>query len=328
MDREDVVQIMSEKVLSTDWHFLQYHFAPYRDGYEHFLCASMVDACTRIEDVIPGYTDEFSSRLSSLADREMYLPHFEQIIQLLAELYVMRHLACLGLPNAVFTHEPTSTNSDKNPEVGINLSDKSIFVEVKCREYISHHNNRGAAAVEVPARMEGIRELAETLISDGETIVYPRDNVVKDFLISANDKFEGIKKDDPHAISVLVIVWDDFIYEPITSLLNKASGLLTEKSFYANDNGPIGFEYIDAIVIVRQSHHIVRATRDQLPVDGLMHPLDWGKRDAVLPKAYIQVNASPGVGGYICDIFHAHHIDDLQNIAEYRPQEIVFHVQP
>ncbi len=145
MDREEVVRVISEKLLSTDWHFLHYHFAPYKDGYEHFLCASIVDAYTRVEGVIPGYTEEFSSRLASLANREMYSPHFEQIIQLLAELYVIQHLACIGLPNATFTHEPSSTSSDKNPEVGIKLLDKEVFVEVKCREYITHHNNRGAA---------------------------------------------------------------------------------------------------------------------------------------------------------------------------------------
>ena len=327
MGRDEVIHIITEKVLSnSDWHFLHYHFAPYKNGYEHFLCASIVDACTRIEEVIPGYTEEFSSRLASLADREMYLPHFEQIIQLLAELYVINHLACLGLPDAVFLHEPPSTTSDKNPEVGIKLPDKKIFVEVKCREYIPHHNNRGAAAVEVPARMDGARELARTLVNEGETIVYPRHNVIKDFLISANDKFQGIKKDDYNAITVLVIVWDDFIYEPISSLINAVSGLLTENSFYTNDNVPISFGNIDAIIVMRQSHHIVRATRDQLPVDGLTHPLDWGKKDAVLPKAYIPVNASSTIGSYLCDIFQAHHIQELQHVAEYRPQEIVLHV--
>ena len=323
MNRDKVLQIISDKVLTTDWHFLHYHFSPYKDGYEHFLCASMVDACTRIEAVIEGYTEEFASRLASFSDREMYVPHFEQIVQLLAELFVIQHLALLELPDAIFAHEPSSTTSDKNPEVGIEVSDKRIFVEVKCREFISHNNNRGEAAVEVPARMDGIKELAESMVNDDETLVYPRDNLVKDFLVSANEKFEGIKKDYHNAISVLVIVWDDFIYEPISSLLNSASGLITENSFYVNGNNPVVFKYIDAVIVVRQSHHIVRATRNQLPIDGLMNPLNWGKKNSVLPKAYIPVSTTPEIDGYLCDIFQAHHIEELQAIAEYRPQQIV-----
>jgi hypothetical protein len=174
--------------------------------------------------------------------------------------------------------------------------------------------------------MEGIRELAETLIQGDEKIVLPRDNVVKDFLISANEKFHSFKQESPEAITILVIVWDDFIYEPITALLNQSSGLLTDNSFFRNGDGPAKFENINAVILIRQSHHIVRATRDQLPTDGLMHPLDWGNFGTVLPKAYVPVNSTETVDRYLCEILRATHISELADAADYRPQELVLRV--
>jgi hypothetical protein len=326
MTRQEVVDTLLDKILEADWHYLSYHFSPYKEGYEHFLGASIVDSCTRIEAVIPGYTEEFATKLSSFSNREKYQPHYEQIIQLLAELYVINHLATIKFPSASFLHEPTSSDSNKNPEVGIILNDKEIYVEVKCREYIPHHNNRGDASIEVPARMDGIKEVAELMLKDGEHIGYPRDNTIMDFLISANEKFSGFKKDSSKSITVLVIVWDDVIYEPISSLLNRSSGLLTDNSFYKNGGEVVKFENVDAILLVRQSHHIVRATRDQFPVDGLNHPLDWGAKNMVLPKAYIPVNTTHEVDEYLCQILEAHNISELTHVAEYRPQELVFHV--
>ena len=326
MTREEVVGTLLSKILAEKWHYLSYHFSPYKKGYEHFLCASIVDSYTRIESVMPGYTEEFSKKLSSFSNREKYQPHYEQIIQLLAELYVINHLATIKFPSASFLHEPTASDSNRNPEVGIILNDKEIYVEVKCREYIPHHNDRGHTSIEVPSRMDGIKEVAESILKNGEHIVYPRDNTIKDFLISANDKFRGFKNDSSKSITVLVIVWDDCIYEPISSLLNSSSGLLTDNSFYKNGGEAAKFENVDAILLVRQSHHIVRATRDQFPVDGLKHPLDWGAKNMVLPKAYIPVNTNDKVDEYLCQILEAHNISELTHVAEYRPQELVFHV--
>jgi hypothetical protein len=52
----------------------------------------------------------------------------------------------------------------------------------------------------------------------------PRDNPVKDFLVSADAKFEHFKETDANFIGVLVIIWDDFIYEPISSLISESAG--------------------------------------------------------------------------------------------------------
>lgn len=326
MDRSEVAEIICSKILSRNFHWFAYHFETFMQGYEHFLAASIVNCCHNIEPCIPGFSDEFSNRLASLSDKEKYLPHYEQIIQLLAELFVINH-ACMAFPeNAEFILEPKSRNSNKNPELGIKAGSKEIYVEVKCREFIAHHNNRANASLELPTRMSSVREIAQNIIQPGESIVYPRDNAVKDFLISANEKFEGFKNDNPSSITVLVIVWDDFTYEAVSSLLNKATGLITNNSFYREDGKAIKFEYIDAIILVKHSHQLIRATRDQLPIDGLSHPLDWGNKQIGLPKAFIPVNSSNGVDEYLCEIFQAYHIEGLSMFADFNPQDIVFRV--
>ncbi len=204
------------------------------------------------------------------------------------------------------------------------LSGTKLLIEVKCRQFITHHNNRGMAAIELPSRADGLQELASHILKEGETMVLPRDNVVKDFLSSADSKFASFKQEDPTCLCVLVIVWDDFAYEPISSLLNEHSGLLTNKSFYKENGSVVKFNNIDAVLIVRHSHQLVRATRDEYPTEPLTHPLDWGKKDEVLPKALVPVAplSIPTIQ-FLCDIFEAHPIDELNKLADYRPHSII-----
>lgn len=324
MNRNEVVKIFTQKITLKDFHWLSYHFDLYAKGHEHFLAASIVDCCLNVENKLPGFTDKFSDKLASLSNNFKHLPHYEQIIQLLSELLVTNYLCTRFSENAVFILEPTLGKHSKNPELGIKDDGKELYIEVKCREFIAHHNNRASAAIELPTRMDNVREIAADIVQAEETIVLPRDNVVKDFLKSANEKFEVFKQSNPNSITVLIIVWDDFTYEPVSSLLNEATGLLTEKSFYKEGDLPVKFDYINSIVLVKHSHHLVRATRDQVPLDNLTHPLDWGEKKDVLPKAYIPVNSSPEIDEYLCDLFQASHIESLKYFADFRPQEIVF----
>ena len=163
MSRNKVVQLFMDKIMSGEWHWLGYHFSIYRDGYEHFLKASIIDSCLEIERVMPGFSEEFARKLASYSGQEKYLPHYEQVIQLLSELYVIKHLVSIPFDEPEFEIEPTIGESKKNPEIGIRLANKEILVEVKCREYISHHNNRGNAAIEIPSRQDGVLDLAKSI---------------------------------------------------------------------------------------------------------------------------------------------------------------------
>lgn len=326
MDRDDIVRLFFKKVLSKDFHWLSYHFAYYTKGYEHPLAASIVDCCLNVENRISGFSEKFSDKLASLANSYKSLPHYEQIIQLLAELLVFNHLCNVFSQDAKFTHEPVVVKNGKNPEIGIKTEDRELYVEVKCCAYIDYSNKRSRAAIQLPSRIYGFPEVAKDLIKDGETIVYPRDNTIKDFLISADGKFKDFKIINPKALTVLVIVCDDFPNEAISSLLNVSTGLLTDNSYYKNDQGsPIKFNYIDAIILIRHSHHIVSATRDEPLSENLSHPLEWANIQDVLPKAYIPINTSRNIDKYLCELFKSCHIDDLSQIAaDYRPQDIIF----
>lgn len=326
MDRHVIVNMFVEKVLSKDFHWLAYHFTHYTSGHEHSLAASIIDCCVNVESRIAGFSEKFSDKLASLANSDKSLPHYEQIIQLLAELLVFNHLCNVFSQDAEFIFEPVAVRDGKNPELGIKTKDKELYVEVKCREYIKHTNARAKAAIELPTRIPGFPEVAKDLIKEGETIVYPRDNSVKEFLISANGKFKDFKISNPEAITVLVIVWDDFTYEAISSLLSGSSGLLTDNSYYRNDDGsPIKFKYIDAIILIRHSHHIVNATRDEPLSENLSHPLEWANPQKVLPNAYIPINTTRNIDEYLCELFQSCHIDGLSQIAaDYKPQDIIF----
>lgn len=164
------------------------------------------------------------------------------------------------------------------------------------------------------------------MIEERDSIVYPRDNAVKDFLISSDEKFKGFKLKNEHSITVLVIVWDDFIYEGISSLINDFSGLLTENSFYQKDGVAVKFENIDSIILIRHSHQIVAATRDEFLYDGLQNPLDW-EWDGCLPKAYFPVNCCEENEDIICNLFRAYHINELKDFADYKAQDIVFRIE-
>ena len=49
-----------------------------------------------------------------------------------------------------------------------------------------------------------------------------------------------------------MIIWDDFINEPISALTNPNSGLLTQNSFYKDST----FSNVDGVIILRHLHHL------------------------------------------------------------------------
>src|SRR5690606_31386323 len=94
-------------------------------------------------------------------------------------------------------------------------------VEVKTPRLIAHRNTMATKSWQLSARIP----LKDILPVDQTTL--PRDNPVKDFLESASAKFAEYKTCNPSAYRILTIVWDDYIYEPVTALLHPESGLLT-----------------------------------------------------------------------------------------------------
>jgi hypothetical protein len=164
----------------------------------------------------------------------------------------------------------------------------------------------------------------KNLAGDGG-LTLPRDNPVKDFLLNADKKFAQFKAVQAET-SILVIVWDDFIYEPITTLTHEQCGLLTENSYLkdAVTRATGQFAHVDAVVVVRHLTYIVRATRDE-PLIERAHALDFGDSQAI-PNVFIPISDAGLVPGLIQQGLRAVNWDDpsLQLAADYRPKDIVF----
>lgn len=274
--------------LGERWHWFRWHFEQGHEPFVHAFIADMLIACSEIELHIEGFADEFIKRLVSLSGREKDQAHYEQLLQILAELVVIRQVVVYPWPEGTcHLYEPPSDASAKNPELIIATADYRIGIEVKCpslQEHVKSRNTNSIQGVSRALPKDVLEKLAE-----GDAITLPRDNPVKDFLISAESKFAGHHEADPSFFGILVIVWDDFINEPISALVNPASGLLTPNSFYQPDGKPPTISYTDGIVIIRHLHQIARAAGDAPLIDGRVSFIDYGEPHQFPFKALIRV---------------------------------------
>lgn len=162
-----------------------------------------------------------------------------------------------------------------------------------------------------------------TLAGGADQVTLPRDNPVKDFLISADTKFAAFGADDRDFYGLLVVVWDDFIYEPITALIHPASGLLTENSFARTDDGhPLKFEHIDAILLVSHLQYLKWA----LAEDGNTRPFHLSDQsfrwnvDPARPAAYLETPHGRPMPQDVQSLLEARPLDAIPG-AEYRPSD-------
>jgi hypothetical protein len=152
MDRLDLIKYIKSSRIFTSWHWFNYHFSYVDfDGVEHPFAKSIIDACLIIEPKIPGYAFKIINRIASLHGKEKYLGHYEQLMQILAELLVVSHLA-LEFPREKFLDEPTIGSSKKNPELTIEIDGYMIGVEVKSPSLLKHQKTRSTQEIQLPSR--------------------------------------------------------------------------------------------------------------------------------------------------------------------------------
>jgi hypothetical protein len=325
LSRPEICKVILQSQLFQHWHWFRYHFGTVNcPELEHPLAKSIIDALLLCDAAMPGFAQQFIDSFAAIGGKEKFEPHYEQLLQRLAELHVVRQVVSFDWPSGTqFRSEPTAQGSKKNPEITVHEGKQIYGIEVKAPALLGHIRNRSANATQLPARVFSA-DTVTSIAGIGEKPTLPRDNPVKDFLISADDKFRSFKKQDPHFIGVLVIVWDDFIYEPISSLLHNHAGLLTPQTFYRDEAGtPITFPHVDGVFVIRHLHQLMRATRDEDLIDDCEHPLDFGI-DGVFPfKAFI---ANP-FGTPVPDIL----VRCLQGYpprpemgAEYIPKDLVW----
>lgn len=305
---------------SESWHWFRYHFSMLP---LHPLAQSVIDAASDCERLVPGLGVQFVNDIAGICGMERHEPHYDQLLQKLAELLVLRQLLVLEWPaGTTFQHEPAVSATGKRPELRVATPERSFLFEVKTPSLLEHIRVRRTNAIQVPGRVLERAQIEK--LADGGGITLPRDNPIKDFLVDAEKKFSQFKAVQAET-SILIIVWDDFIYEPITALVHEHCGLLTPNSYLRDGAGEaVRFESIDAVVLVRHLAYFYRATRDE-PLEERAHALDFGD-DYSLPNVIITLCDPPLVPDIIRSGLRAAQWDDpaIQNAADYRPKDIVF----
>lgn len=304
--------------IRAGWHWLGDNFTPGSDGFISVGGATVL-ALAQVDAVMPGFADEQLSRLEAMGGPEKNMKHYAQIVSWYAELLVILKLAEQSwTAPTTFLMEPTAGDSKYNPEVVIELDGVgSLGVEVKAPDLLEHSNTRTTN----PWQLAGRTEITPASLEGAVTL--PRDNPVKDFLVHADKKFAGFRAADSDFRSILVIVWDDFINEPVTALLSPSSGLLTQQSFHRENDVAIEYSNVDAILLLRHQHQIVRALGGRALVDDRSHILDFGRRDHFPPHALVTNPAGEDLPAEFLDCLEAVPIKALSAAAEYNPGEVI-----
>ena len=177
-------------------------------------------------------------------------------------------------------------------------------------------NARAKNPLQLTARLP---KTAERLEGDR---TLPRDNPVKDFLLSADAKFADYESYRAEALRVLVIVWDDFCNEPIAALLNENAGLLTPNSFCRDpSDAPVTFPNVDGIIVIRHQHQLLHSTRCEPLIDDLEDAFGY-HHDGFPPKAFITVPGGRPVPDSVLRALNAVPLSECMG-AEYRPTDLV-----
>jgi len=324
MTKDEFLAQIFESQMFKKWHWFRWHFEHHLRGGYHPLADSIVDACLECENYLPNFSIEMINRISSLSGKEKFLPHWEQLLQQLSEIHVVKQALTYnwGDKNTEFLWEPTAGNSKKNPEIAVKTKDFSIGIEVKAPSIFEHMKNRSSKEIQVPSRVIP-KGSVEKMFGVG-SITFPRDNPIKDFLLSAESKFKNFKASLPNFYGLLVIVWDDFIYEPISALLNTGSGIFTEHSFAKDGKGKnLEFPSVDGVIILRHLHQFIRVCRDEPLMDNCRHPFDYGRPDEFPFKVYVSNPSNPEIPEKVLDCFQAYPPKPEMG-AEYMPTDIIY----
>lgn len=255
MNRSDIIAYLKHKIpdysceTNLNKHVFQFsiHVFPFlAKGRLHPFIENLVNALFEIEQAVPGYAKKTINWIATI-DKS----HFEQVIQILGEIIVLRKLVSIATPDSI-TLEPSAAPKGKNPEFRAQIGDKFFAIEVKTASLFDFSAER-QTGLQITAQFN---ELDYNLLRQTGKIVNSRSLKVKDFLVSAEKKFQQYKQKDEFKddLRLLFIIWDDYINEPLSALANPHCGLLTDNSFFQDSR----FENIDGVILIRHIHQFFR----------------------------------------------------------------------
>jgi hypothetical protein len=315
-NRQELYEHLWAGPMFQKWHWLAWNFRP---GADVPFARLTLDALVRCDAVMPGYAEAMLTTLESIGGRNRDLDDYEAIRQWLGELLVVHHFVTWTWPEPVtFKDEPTTSGSAVNPEILIAAASWRLGLEVKTPDLRSlAAGGRNANPWQMLARTPG----GPAAVPGQVTL--PRDNPVKDFLVSADKKFAGFRATDPAFRSVLAIVWDDYINEPLSALASPASGLFTDRSFHRNaDDTPHSYPNVDSVVLIRHQHQFVEGMANRPPLDERWHFLDYGDVDRFPPHAIVPNPHGQPLNETMADALQGY-LPDPRMGAEYLPAELV-----
>ncbi|WP_077624777.1 hypothetical protein [Sediminibacillus massiliensis] len=258
MNKNEIINYLKSNIpdysvkANLNKHILQYsvHVHPFiTNGNLHPFIINLVNALDKIEQALPdkSYAKTTIERIASFNK-----DNFEQVIQTFAEITILKRLVTVATPPNTITLDPTAKKGGKNPEYRGRVKDIYFAIEVKTASLFKFNIER-QTGLQITSRFDD--EDLDILIQSGKT-VNSRALKVKDYLVSADKKFEQYKQKEEFKgdLRLLCIFWDDYINEPLSALANPYSGLLTENSFYKDSR----FENVDGVIVIRHLHQFFR----------------------------------------------------------------------
>ena len=313
------------EVTSRGWHWWSWHFQAHARGLRVPFVEALIDALLEIDRAMPGYAARTADAIGALSGRNRHRPDYEQLLQRLAEIHVALHMVRADWPGPTgFVDEPVAPGSARNPEMVVSTPQLRVGVEVKAPSLLAHEAQRGSRPLQGGGRIFPPDKLVE-MAGGKDKVTLPRDNPVKDFLISADAKFAAFRSQDDGFFGLLAIVWDDFIYEPITALVHPSSGLLTANSFARDErDAPIRFPHIDGLLLISHLQYFKWA----LAEDGASEPFRLSDQifrwdiDAARPVACLDTPDGRPLPDDIKDRLGVRPLETILG-AEYQPSDLV-----
>lgn len=286
----------------------------------------LLEALAVIEARLSGAGARFVEELAAIRyepradDKAAWKAGFEQLVQKLGEIVVVRTLFQADWPEGTtFAIEPPNPVTGARPEILVDMPARQWLFEVKCPAFIDYQDRRDANGRQLPVRgplgeVPGIR--------NGTTL--PRDNVLKDFLESAERKFRDFSA-KPRT-GLLVVLWDGYIFEITSALSHAEAGLLTYKSWHQRDGVRVPFNAVDGVVILNHLEVIKVAAQEiwQARQDDPFRIETVGQP----PNIWCPNLGHGALDPVIARLFNARPLGEVAVAADYAPKDFVMWINP
>lgn len=300
--------------------WLSFHLGRLTPFGQHLL-AALIDCEERVPQLGYRFIKELHAvkYVPTAVDPAAWKARFEELIQKFAEILVARALCTIDWPaGTTIEFEPLNKSNGKRPEFSVRTPERLWLFEVKCPSFIAHQHNRSVNPHQLPIR--GFMRDAPHMA--GDTVTLPRDNTMKDFLVSAEQKFVGF--DAGEVTGILVVVWDLNMYEAISVLMHPQAGLLTENSWFNVKGVTATFPSVDGVIVLNRLEQLKQGAQERIDH---IDPFELGGTDA-LPNTWCPNIGNGDLSPMVAAGFDAFHHEGTAIGADYSIMDYVMWLEP